>query len=396
MINSHLIKRLSEIHQRLIDLTLSTDSDEYRCQQHPDLSPLGWHLAHTSFIERLWLCERVLDQPLNKHLHQLYLPENCSDKVERGKQLPHKEILIDEVSKNYQATIDLLDTADHPLCSHRLMNDDYLIKFLIQHHLQHIETMQMVKTQYLINHIEAVKDQCIEDPLTQDQPAKDFEFISFEQNANIEIGSSDSWGFDNEMPSHTTTIEPFAIAKNPINNRQYLQFIEDGGYHQPQYWSEDGIRWLKKAQVSAPDGWIKTAKGWYQIHSNSANDYHLDAHSPVFGINHYEAVAYVSYINASSDISARLPHEYEWEFAMKSGKLSQTKYSWEWCDNPFHPYDHFTAFPYPNYSPPAFDKEHYTLRGGSRFSQKECARPSFRNFYTRNKRHIFAGLRLAI
>jgi iron(II)-dependent oxidoreductase len=69
--------------------------------------------------------------------------------------------------------------------------------------------------------------------------------------------------------------------------------------------------------------------------------------------------------------------------------------AWEWCRNRFHPYPGFRAFPYDGYSLPWFDGYHYTLRGGSPYTLPWIRRASFRNFYAADKRHVFAGCRLA-
>jgi len=75
--------------------------------------------------------------------------------------------------------------------------------------------------------------------------------------------------------------------------------------------------------------------------------------------------------------------------------LHSTGGAWEWCANTFFPYEGFTAFPYERYSSPWFDENHYVLKGRSPFSGETVCQPSFRNFYQPEKRHIFAGLRLA-
>ena len=74
--------------------------------------------------------------------------------------------------------------------------------------------------------------------------------------------------------------------------------------------------------------------------------------------------------------------------------LEQTGRVWEWCSNSFHAYEGFTPFPYEEYSGPWFDDRHYSLRGGSLHTRPAIKRPSFRNFFEADKRHVFAGLRL--
>jgi len=99
-----------------------------------------------------------------------------------------------------------------------------------------------------------------------------------------------------------------------------------------------------------------------------------------------------------------LPSEQEWEYAATFGAIARESAQkegnplnekvWEWCANLFYPYPGFKAFPYDGYSAPWFGT-HYVLRGGSRYTAACIQRPTFRNFYTADKRHIFAGLRLA-
>ena len=108
----------------------------------------------------------------------------------------------------------------------------------------------------------------------------------------------------------------------------------------------------------------------------------------VYGISRYEAEAFAHWANA------RLPHEYEWETADRMKLLQNSGKVWEWCTNTLHPYTGFKAFPYEGYSVPYFDGTHYVLKGGSIYTQDVIHRPSFRNYYQSDKRHLFSGLRL--
>jgi iron(II)-dependent oxidoreductase len=173
-----------------------------------------------------------------------------------------------------------------------------------------------------------------------------------------------------------------------VSNAEYLAFMQDGGYRRKQLWSNAGWEWCRHHDVRHPDHWRQNEEGhWCGI--GVRGTYQLADTEPVCGISHYEASAFARWAGGS------LPHEYEWETACRLGVLQQTGRVWEWCENTFHPYQGFTAFPYPEYSQPWFDGRHYSLRGGSLHTRASVKRPSFRNFFEADKRHIFAGLRLS-
>jgi iron(II)-dependent oxidoreductase len=68
---------------------------------------------------------------------------------------------------------------------------------------------------------------------------------------------------------------------------------------------------------------------------------------------------------------------------------------WEWTSSDFLPYPGFRAFPYSEYSEPFFGRDFKVLRGGSWATRPRVARNTFRNWDSRLKRQIFAGLRCA-
>ena len=106
------------------------------------------------------------------------------------------------------------------------------------------------------------------------------------------------------------------------------------------------------------------------------------------GLSRFEAAAFARWAGGA------LPHEYQWEVARRRGVLDGVGAAWEWCANAFHPYPGFRAYPYREYSAPWYDGRHFALRGGGRYTEPEIKRASFRNYYTADCRHIFAGVRL--
>jgi iron(II)-dependent oxidoreductase len=63
---------------------------------------------------------------------------------------------------------------------------------------------------------------------------------------------------------------------------------------------------------------------------------------------------------------------------------------WEWTADAFGPYPGFVTDPYKEYSQPWFG-DHKVLRGGSFATRAALIRNTWRNFYTPDRRDVFAG-----
>ena len=155
-----LVIELSQLHDKVQYLTASMDDNEYRKQYHPDLSPLGWHYGHIIYIENLWLRNTILNQgTLKESDHQLYNPRN-TPKYLRGKALPYSNVLLERGRQQFNDNIGLLENLPTKFGKHRLMKDAYLLKFILQHHTLHLETMKMVITQKHIQEMMPSNNDC--------------------------------------------------------------------------------------------------------------------------------------------------------------------------------------------------------------------------------------------
>jgi iron(II)-dependent oxidoreductase len=65
---------------------------------------------------------------------------------------------------------------------------------------------------------------------------------------------------------------------------------------------------------------------------------------------------------------------------------------WEWTADWFAPYPGFVPDPYKEYSVPWFG-DHKVLRGGCYATRANLLRNTWRNFYTPDRRDVFAGFR---
>jgi iron(II)-dependent oxidoreductase len=65
---------------------------------------------------------------------------------------------------------------------------------------------------------------------------------------------------------------------------------------------------------------------------------------------------------------------------------------WEWTASTFLPYPGFSIDPYEEYSAPWFG-DHRVLRGGCFVTRARLLRTTWRNFYTPDRRDVWAGFR---
>lgn len=379
-----LLNEFQLLQNEAVNLVSQIPEEHYNQQFHPDLSPLGWHLGHCIFIELYWIREQCLNDPVDDSLKSLYFPE-LSHKPSRGAVLPGQSELLSWANQEQVENRELLKSLLNSKNKNALIENNFLIHFLIQHYSQHIETMHMVLTERQLQL----------DPVNISIDKKEqhtvFSELKYLKSDLYEVGTDNiERSYDNERPLHTKQIESFSISSLPVSNQQYKQFMEDDGYSKKEYWSETAWQWVNKNAFKHPHHWRSNnnsdCSNYYGIDHNGA--FSLEDNQPVYGLSYYEAEAYANWKGM------RLPHEHEWEVAASNNHLLQTGLVWEWCRNTFYPYNNFKAYPYEGYSVPYFDNEHYVLRGSSRYTRISIKRPSFRNYYTADKRHIFAGLRL--
>lgn len=367
------LSALQAIQQQLVALVAPLAADELRAQYHPDLSPLGWHLGHCAYVEAFWL-----QADTRASRRTLYMPEH-SPKHTRGTRLPPKAELLGLVQARQQQTV---ATLTDPACRPRPpLSRATLAGFLLQHHAQHIETMQ----QALAQRTALLHSDATGTPMQPVHPAGDI--VQLPAGTYL-LGSSATDAYDNERPPRQIRLGPVRLARQPVRNAEYLAFMAEGGYRDRRWWSPAGWQWRTAHDVRQPEHWCRDhSGGWLLLTPTGAAPLCGDA--ALLGINRFEAEAYASWAGG------RLPHEYEWEAAAGLGLLEGIGGAWEWCGNRFHPYPSFRAFPYDGYSLPWFDGRHHVLRGASPYTLPCLRRESFRNFYTPEKRHVFAGCRLA-
>mgnify|MGYP002037346918 CR=1 FL=1 len=380
-----LHKQLNRFHylqNQLLQTVERLGSKHYCNNEDTDISPIGWHLLHCIYVETYWLKEKILKiEKVPDQLEQQGNPLN-SEKINRGKNLPEFNSLINwakhKIAENRNLLLDCLDKHK----ANPLVKNNYILQFLISHHAQHFESMKMGMTARIKNNWNRRSENSIH---IQSTKPKSPGIQIKEGYYNIGNGEQ-NFSFDNEKPSHSVYIKKFLISKNPVTNSEWKGFMEDGGYKKKEFWTSSGWIWKKKNNIFYPSHWLKCDNEKFVMATPSGIT-QIGETEPVMGVSYHEAKAFANWCGCI------LPHEYQWEIAFT--KILDKNLVWEWCSNLFFPYPGFEFFPYRNYSIPSFDYNHKVLRGGSKYTEIEIARKSFRNYYNDNRRNLFSGLRLA-
>jgi gamma-glutamyl hercynylcysteine S-oxide synthase len=223
---------------------------------------------------------------------------------------------------------------------------------------------------------------------------------------------ADGFVFDNEKWAHPCEVAPFSMARTAVTQAEYARFVDDGGYTRREWWCEAGWRWRAACNAQHPVYWRRGSNGWERRVFDRWRA--LEPNRPVVHVNWYEANAWCRWAGR------RLPTELEWEVASKGAQAACAQLGmqhtgpcdvgayvasegvfgcrqmlggvWEWTASDFMPYPGFERDPYAEYSEPWFGT-HKVLRGGCFATQARLIRNTWRNFYTPDRRDVWAGFR---
>jgi len=215
------------------------------------------------------------------------------------------------------------------------------------------------------------------------------DWVVFEGGLSEVGAAGEGFTFDNELPRHPAYVPAFRIDRDLVTNRQWLEFMADGGYARHEFWLSDGWARVKAEGWQAPMYWIEQDGQWWQHTLSGTRP--LDLDEPVIHVSHYEADAYASWAGA------RLPTEFEWELAADHGALRNVDDScWQWTSSAYLPYPGFRAAAgaVGEYNG-KFMSNQMVLRGGACITPAGHTRTTYRNFYPPHSRWAFSGVRLA-
>ncbi|CAN5836126.1 ergothioneine biosynthesis protein EgtB [soil metagenome] len=362
--------------------------EDYIPQPIEDVSPPRWNIAHTTwFFEEMILKKfaagyKVFDENFGFLFNSYY--NSVGDRTLRD----HRGDLSRPTVKEIFAYRKYVDEKMREFLSSDLSNEiKELVILGLNHEQQHQELfLTDLKYTFSCNPLYPVyrEDFALVEKGENNESETD-NFVEIEKG-NYEIGFAGSgFHFDNELGRHTVFLDDFSICKTPVSNREFTEFIEDGGYENHLLWHAEGFDWVRNNKVHAPLYWQKRDGVWMNYTLAGLREVKPDA--PVCHISFYEASAFAEWKKM------RLPTEFEWEIA--SDKFDWGL-RWEWTNSAY--------LPYPNFSKPdgavgeyngKFMINQMVLRGASVITPEGHSRKTYRNFFHPHLRWQFTGIRLA-
>ena len=359
-----------------------------------------FYLGHTAtfFINKLFLA-KMIDTRINPALESVFAigvdEMSWDDLNERHYDWPP---VPDVRAYRDQAKELILKVIDNTPLTLPIGWDDpfWIIMMGIEHERIHLETSSVLIRQLPLDEVVAGQfgEICTENSYTA--PQNELQLVP---SGSVTLGKPHShplYGWDNEYGSSTEQIDDFYTSRYLVSNKEFLGFIEAGGYTTREFWTDEGWDWRNYKKAEMPLFWRKNGTD-YKLRL-VAEEIPMPWNWPV-EINYLEAKAFCNWKTAVEGKIFRLPTEAEWyrlaehcqvpdepDWLTAPGNINLEHFSspcpvdkfgangffdvignvWQWTETPITGFAGFKVHPmYDDFSTPTFDGKHNIIKGGS-------------------------------
>lgn len=238
----------------------------------------------------------------------------------------------------------------------------------------------------------------------------------------------DTYGWDNEYGTAHCDVKPFKASKMLVSNAEFFEFVQAGGYQNPQWWDDEGQGWRDFSGATMPTFWVGSLVQPEELRLRLMTEEIPMPWDWPAEVNQLEAAAFCRWKADETGKSIQLPTEAEWYLLREQVEGDQPDWQpapgninlswwasscpidqfpqgdfydvvgnvWQWTTTPIGGFDGFRVHPlYDDFSTPTFDGKHSIIKGGSWISTGNEALRSARYAF---RRHFFqhAGFRYVV
>lgn len=438
--SAHLVEALKETRARTVELVDDLSDEQLMGPRLPIVNPLRWEIGHLAWFQEYWVLRHLGgQQPILKNGDELYDSARVAHDTRWELPLLRRDKTLAYMERVLERVIDQASSESPSLKDAKGYDKEYFLNLVLLHEQMHDEAITYTRQtlSYPAPTIAVANNaRFAEDKEALDQTSDDLTRDAEIPGGKFILGSTheQSFVFDNEQLAHDVQIAPFAISKTAVSNGEFRNFVEDNGYKRSEIWTAEGLQWRNVVNAEHPVSWRREGNDW--LRRNFDEWVPLEEDLPVIHVNWHEADAYCRWAHR------RLPTEGEWELAASAeptangrglaarkgrypwgddfptpervnldwcamgglpvdalpagdsafGCRQMIGNVWEWTASDFKPYPGFVAGPYKEYSEPWFG-DHKVLRGGCWATRSRLIHNTYRNFYTPDRRDVWAGFR---
>ena len=426
--DAQLAAWVRDARQKTLEVVADLSDEQLMGPQLRIVNPLLWEIGHVTWFQEKWSLRHAGGQaPIRADADSLYDSAAIAHDTRWDLPLPSRAETLTYMTAVRDRVLGRIEQGN------LTEQERYFIKLGVFHEDMHTEAFTYTRQTYgwgapVFSGLETASP-AETGPLRGDAEIPGGKFL---------LGApkqQEAFVFDNEKWAHPVEVRPFALARAPVTQSEFAEFVEAKGYARQEFWSEAGWQWRAGASAEHPVYWQCEAAGRW-LRRDFDRWVPLEPHRPVVHVNWWEAEAYCRWAER------RLPTEAEWEVAASAepepsgNELAEGKRRfpwgddapapnhanlgwramsavdvnacsagdsafgcrqmignvWEWTATDFGPYPGFEIDPYREYSQPWFGT-HKVLRGGAWPTQPRLLRNTWRNFYTPDRRDVWAGFR---
>jgi ergothioneine biosynthesis protein EgtB len=381
----NLLAKYNEVRKHSEEICKPLKTEDYVVQPVVDVSPPKWHIGHTTwFFETFILKPNMLnyeefDPQYNFVFNSYY--ETVGARVIRTDRGNLSRPSVEDIYK-FRKHIDA--AMNEFLQTHPAQELHDLIVLGLNHEQQHQELLS-TDIKYILGNNPLFPPYKTIPEKNEDLPNQAPQlFIKIEKGIYGIGYTGNDFCFDNELNGHEVLLQDFEISNTLVTNREFMEFMNAGGYQNFNYWHAEGWDWVKTNNINSPLYWHCINDEWVYYTWFGLEKINLE--ETLCHVSFYEAYAFASWKGM------RLPSEFEWEIAARQFDWGKR---WEWTESSYLPYPGFTKAPgaIGEYNG-KFMVNQKVLRGASEVTPAGHSRITYRNFFHPYLRWQFTGIRL--